>query len=88
MGTYGAARGKEQTIPYKHFEIHETQGKCIERGEESCFLLGWAKDARILMTIAKTGGLGKKRSGFDIKNQIFHENNTIHSSIVRYIDDC
>ena len=39
------------------------------------------------MEIAKAGGIGKKRSGFDIKNQIFHENNTIRSSIVRYIDD-
>ena len=39
------------------------------------------------MTIAKAGDLGKKRSGFDIENRIFHEDNTIRSSIVRYIDD-
>ena len=68
---------KEQTRPYKHLEIHETQAKCKESGEESCVPLGWAKDARMLMTIAKAGGLRKKRSGFDIKkNQIFHETTT------------
>ena len=49
------------------------------------------------MAIAKVRGIGKKRSGFDIKMifvqlysgkvSIFHENNTIRSSIVRYIDD-
>ena len=37
------------------------------------------------MAIAKAGGIGKKRPGFDIKNQIFQENNTIRSSIVRYL---
>ena len=43
MGTYGAARGnqvKEQTRPYKHLEIHETQGKCIENSEASCVPMG------------------------------------------------
>ena len=40
------------------------------------------------MTIAKTGGPGKKRSGFDIENWIFHQDNIIHSLIVRYTDGC
>ena len=44
---------KEQARPYKHLEIHETQGKCIENAEESFVPLGKAKDTRILMTIAK-----------------------------------
>ena len=47
----------------------------------------YAKDARILMTIAKAGGIGRKWSAFDIKSRIFQEDNTIHSSIVTCIDD-
>ena len=62
---------KQQKRPYKHLEIHKTQGKCIENAEESCGLLGYAKDARILMTITKAGGIGRKWSGFDIKSRIF-----------------
>ena len=78
---------KEQKRPYKHLEIHKTQGKCIEDAEESCGPFGYAKDARILMTIAKAVGIGKKWSGFYIKSRIFYEDNTIPSSIVRYIDN-
>ena len=33
---------KERARPYKHFVIHETQGKCIENGEESCVPLVYA----------------------------------------------
>ena len=47
------------------------KGKCIENGEESCVPMGSAKDTRILMAIAKAGGIGKKRSGFDIKIRFF-----------------
>ena len=78
---------KQQKRPYKHFEIHKTQGKSIENAEESCGSLGYANDARILMTIAKAGGKGRKWSAFDIKSRIFQEDNTIRSSIVTYIDD-
>ena len=59
---------KQQKRPNKHWEIHKTHGKCIENAEESCGPLGYAKDARILMTIAKAGGIGRKWSGFDIKS--------------------
>ena len=52
-------------------EIHETQGKCIEDAKEPCVPLGWAKGARILMKMAKAGGIGKKRSWFDIKKSDF-----------------
>ena len=78
---------KQQKRPYKHFEIHKTQGKSIENAEESCGSLGYAKDARILMTIAKAGGIGRKWSAFDIKSRIFQEDNTVRSSIVTCIDD-
>ena len=81
---------KQQKRPYKHLEIHRTQGKCIENAEESCGTLGYAKDARILMTIAKAqgwGGIGRKWSGFDIKSRIYYEDSTIRSSIVTCIDD-
>ena len=54
---------------------------------ESCGTLGYAKDARILMTITKARGIGRKWSGFDIKSRIFHADNTIRSSTVRCIDD-
>ena len=78
---------KQQKRPYKHLEIRKTQGKCKENAEESCGTLGYAKDARILMTITKERGIGRKWSGFDIKSWIFHADNTIRSSTVRCIDD-
>ena len=78
---------KQQKRPYKHLEIHKTQGKCIENAEESFGPLGYAKDAQILMTIAKAGDIRRKWSGFDIESQIFHEDSTIRSSIVTCIDD-
>ena len=73
---------KQQKRPYKHLEIQKTQGKCIEDAEESCGPLGYAKDARILMTIAKAGGIGRKWTEFDIKSRTFQKDNTIRSPIV------
>ena len=78
---------KQQKRPYKHLEIRKTQGKSKENAEESCGTLGYAKDARILMTITKARGIGRKWSVFDIKSRIFHADNTIRSSTVRCIDD-
>ena len=78
---------KQQKRPYKHSEIHKTQGKCIENAEEYGGPLGYAKNARILMTIAKAGDIGGKWLGFDIKSRIFHEDNTIRSSIVTCNDN-